>query len=163
MGLDMYLYERHYCPSSWAKNKRDTKKTNFTTKVYDWNGNSKKVKFKDVEYIICRKGYWRKANQIHKFFIDKCADGVDDCRDVYVEDRFLKDLRDICTELLKLKGKKFVQKAQELLPTTDGFFFGGTEYNKWYRRDLRQTIKIINGLNLDSYDYNVDYIYRASW
>ena len=160
----MYLYERHYCPSTWAKNKPVKKKTNFTAKVYNWHdGTFKKVKFKDVEHITCRKGYWRKANEIHRFFVDKCADGVDDCREVVVETEVLKELRDICEQLLKLKGKAFEQKAQELLPTQDGFFFGGTQYDKWYRWDLRQTLKIIKGLNLDNDDYNVDYIYRASW
>jgi hypothetical protein len=40
-------------------------------------------------------------------------------------------------------GDKTRTKAGELLPTTSGFFFGGTEYDKYYMEDIKNTIKII--------------------
>jgi hypothetical protein len=33
--------------------------------------------------------------------------------------------------------------ASELLPTESGFFFGNTDYNEYYYRDLLDTKKII--------------------
>ena len=161
----MHLYERTYCPSVYVDRKKN-KQTNFTTKVWNYQGESKKVKFKDVAYITCRKGYWRKANQIHQYFLDKCRGNLpeEDCngRDLYVNGTDLKDLLQICQDLLKLKGKKFVETAEELLPTADGFFWGSTAYDKWYRADLRNTIKILKKLNLDD-NWMVDYIYNANW
>ena len=166
MGLDMHLYERTYCPSVYVGRKKD-KQTNFTTKVWDYQENSKKVKFKDVAYITCRKAYWRKANAIHQFFLDKCRGNLDesDCngRDLYVEKSDLKELKQICEELIKLKGKAFVKRAKELLPTADGFFWGLTEYNQYYKQNLKRTIKVLNGLNLEDGDWTVDYIYNADW
>ena len=38
--------------------------------------------------------YWRKANAIHKFFVDNAAHGVDDCQPVQVTLDVLKDLID---------------------------------------------------------------------
>ena len=162
MGLDMYLYERTYCPPSY-KGKR--KATNFTTKVRWYDGTEKKVKFKDVVYITCRKGYWRKANAIHNFFLERCSRGLDEenCngRDLAVYPEQLKELLGICEELLKLKGKAFKKRASELLPTAEGFFWGSTGYDKWYRQDLKETVKIIKSLNMD--DNLVDIIYNADW
>ena len=170
MGLDMYLYERTFCPNVY-RSKGKNYQTNFTTKM--WNYGEKpeceKRKFNDVAFITCRKGYWRKANAINRFFLDKCGRGLPDDdlngRDLFVRDEYLVELRDICFELLKLKGKKFKVKAQELLPTADGFFWGSTVYDKWYRDDLKRTIKIINKLNLDKTkdDWHIDYIYNADW
>ena len=166
MGLDMHLYERTYCPSVYVDRKKN-KQTNFTTKVWNYQEESKKVKFKDVAYITCRKAYWRKANAIHQFFLDKCRGNIDesDCngRDLVVNETDLKDLLDICETLLKLKGKKFKELAEELLPTADGFFWGSTKYDKYYRQDLRYTVKILKGLNLEDDSWLVDYIYNADW
>jgi len=36
--------------------------------------------------------YWRKANAIHKWFVDNLADGVDDCRPLWVSTDHLKEL-----------------------------------------------------------------------
>ena len=165
MGLDMNLYERQYCPSVYCKEK--DKKTNFTTKVYNYDGTSKKTKFKNVAYIICRKGYWRKANEIHRFFLDRCTDNGNEWeyngRDIVVSEEVLTELLNICQELLKLKGKKFKEEAKKKLPTSQGFFWGSYEYDKWYRQDLRNTIKILKSLDLPSKDYNIDFIYNANW
>jgi len=164
MGLDMYLYERTWCPRSYQLGKK-IKKTNFTTNVYDLDGTTEKKKFNDVAYIYCRKGYWRKANAIHQFFLDKrkLDLSIDECNgeDIYITRADIEELQSICEQLLSLKGNKFKEKAKELLPVSQGFFWGSYEYDKWYRQDLKDTLKIIKGLNLD--DPRVDVIYNANW
>lgn len=59
--------------------------------------------------------YWRKANMIHRWFVDNVCDGKDDCReyDVALED--IKKLLGICENILKLvKGAKMaVPKSQK--------------------------------------------------
>ena len=104
-------------------------------------------------------GYWRKANAIHKWFVDNVQDGEDDCdfhREVTRED--LEELRDVCHEVLCDPDL-----AEELLPTQGGFFFGSLGYDEWYERDLRETIAIIDKV-LETTDFETQMVYyRSSW
>lgn len=166
MGLDMYLYERHYLPSKSTK-KGFMKTNQLTIKVPKCFGSEElvKKKLKNVKYIDCEVGYWRKANAIHQYFLDKCTNPNSDedanGKDLFPSNTDLLELKQICLELLGCYGKKFKDKAEELLPTSSGFFWGGLEYDKWYRADLRNTIKIINKLHLD--DPYVTIVYNANW
>ena len=156
MGLDMYLYREAY--------------------VQNWNHNPKKykvsVKFNEnkhpfinpdkVCYIREEVGYWRKANAIHNWIVQHCADGVDECQDIHVEEQLLIELRDTCQKVLDDNSL-----ADELLPTSSGFFFGSTQYDEWYFNGLKHTIDIINGAlvegELPQGVYTPSYIYKASW
>ena len=162
MGLDMYLYERTYCPNVWRNDKKSLR-TDITANLYDYPEKKTRKKFKNVAYIYCRKGYWRKANAIHQFILDRCRGDLDieDCngRDLYVSDVCLEELRDICEDLLELKGKAFRERAAQLLPTSAGFFWGSYEYDKWYRQDVKYTLKLIKSLDLA----HCQYIYNADW
>ena len=40
--------------------------------------------------------YWRKANAIHKWFVDNVQGGEDDCREYPVSNDQLIELRDTC-------------------------------------------------------------------
>jgi hypothetical protein len=40
-------------------------------------------------------------------------------------------------------SERGVAIAEELLPTTSGFFFGGTQYDDWYLEGLRYTKDIL--------------------
>lgn len=100
-------------------------------------------------------GYWRKANAIHKWFVDNVQDGIDDCKNYFVDPSQLEELRELCQEVLDNH-----EKAKELLPTQSGFFFGPTEYDEWYFNDLRDTIEIIDW----ALDQNFSYFsYDSSW
>lgn len=81
--------------------------------------------------------YWRKANAIHKFFTD-INEQYESCESIEVTKDMLGDLLNRCAEVLADRSK-----ASELLPTTDGFFFGGTEYDDWYFNSLKNTIQEI--------------------
>ena len=53
--------------------------------------------------------------------------------------------------------------AEELLPTSSGFFFGGTNYDQWYLEDIDDTIKQIKSI-LETTDFDNEYVlYQASW
>jgi hypothetical protein len=56
--------------------------------------------------------------------------------------------------------------AEDLLPTQSGFFFGSTEYDEWYIRDIQSTIDIIETLlserNESGY-IDGDIYYHSSW
>ncbi len=150
MGLDMYLKAEKYLSNYDFR--PEEKVTNNAVKAavgldeYDSVDSSVTVSV--------TVGYWRKANQIHKWFVDNCQDGVDECQDAYVS-------RDNLIELLEICNKALETKDASLLPPASGFFFGSTDIDEWYWQDLEQTKFILNkALSLDeSWDFN----YRSSW
>jgi len=101
-------------------------------------------------------GYWRKANQIYAYFI-KLDEKAHDCHPIEVTIDQLKELRDICKKVLE-----FPDYAKEVLPTQSGFFFGSTEIDEWYMEDLRNTITIIDYIELTHWNGD-KYVFQASW
>ena len=105
--------------------------------------------------------YWRKAYAIHNWFIQNCADGVDDCRPVYVAPSKLIELCKICEDILKEpEGRKRDSAAESMLPTCAGVFSGGTKYNEWYYQQLQNTVDMLKNIDEHATD---DYYYQASW
>jgi len=100
--------------------------------------------------------YWRKANWIHNWFVVNCADGVDECQPIKVTNDDLQKLLTIVTDVLEDHNK-----APKLLPTIQGFFFGGQDYDEYYFDYLEFTkTKIEEVLKR----YNLDKIYyQSSW
>ena len=110
------------------------------------------------ETIATEVGYWRKANQIHKWFVKNVQGGVDDCNAYEVTKENLIELFKTCQTVLINR-----EMAPDLLPTTTGFFFGSTDYNKDYFMDLIETISIIRAaLNLTK-EKDMYFCYRSSW
>lgn len=169
MGLDMYL---------------EIRKNEYCSKYYKDEGSGLKLELpKDVSRFFpnltnltvsrttdYRVGYWRKANAIHNWFLENCAardkwtDPIDDCRPIEVPVEKLEELLSDCKKVLEAKSL-----AKELLPTTDGFFFGSTEYDEYYFDDIEDTIEIIVPVikfmkhMLEIKDYTWSIIYQASW
>lgn len=147
---------------------------------------------------------WRKANAIHNWFVENVQGGNDDCGIYEVDIERLAQLHDTCKEVLESTklvdaeiengkiyengkwvpnmepGQKLEDptKAKELLPTQSGFFFGSTDYDKWYWRDLEYTMDKLEVImkNLVPYgdygwwvahkdepDWVVRFYYTASW
>ena len=88
-------------------------------------------------------GYWRKANQIHNWFVENVQNGVDDCGEYTVSPSQLKELLEICKQIHETKDPKI---AKTLLPTTEGFFFGSTDYDEDYFYDIKETITILTNV-----------------
>lgn len=101
--------------------------------------------------------YWRKANQIHAWFVDTFMNGQDNCQIVYISWGVLQDLKDICKQVLEDRSR-----AEELLPTREGSFFGSTEYNEYYFQDLEDTVKKIEAISLEDIS-DCDIFYNAWW
>ena len=150
MGLDMYLSKKTYV-KYWEHNGDN----NYEVKVTK-AGNPVNIDPKKVSYIVEEVGYWRKANQIHNWFVENVQNGIDECQESYVSREQLQSLLDIC-RIVKIDK----DKAPQLLSTQSGFFFGGTEYDEWYFNDIDNTIQIIEeALSDENAD---DFAYRASW
>jgi len=150
MGLDMYLDKRTYVKQWDHIDETKQYKVEVTR-----GGEATNIDPKKVKYVIEEAGYWRKANAIHKWFVDNCQDGVDDCRDAYVERNNLQNLLDLCRIVIIDKSK-----AEQLLPSTSGFFFGNTEYDEWYYNDIQNTIEILEKALEDK---DGEYYYSSSW
>jgi hypothetical protein len=149
MGLDMYLDKRTYV-QYWEHNGDENYEVEVTK-----GGEPTKIDPKKVKYIIEEAGYWRKANQIHQWFVENVQDGVDNCSDYYVGSDKLEELLDLCK---KVQADNSL--AEELLPTASGFFFGGTQYDEWYYKDIDNTIQILEEALADK---GGDFYYSSSW
>jgi hypothetical protein len=101
--------------------------------------------------------YWRKANQIHKYFVDRCGNGKDECQDIYVSQDALVELLWRCETVLKDRSR-----AGELLPPQSGFFFGSTELDEYYYDDLENTIVMLQRI-LKNAREDWEFEYKASW
>lgn len=84
-------------------------------------------------------------------------DGVDECQTVYISWGVLQDLKDICKQVLEDR-----LRAEELLPTREGFFFGSYEYDEDYFEVLAKTVEQIEAISLDDIS-DCDLFYNASW
>ena len=78
--------------------------------------------------------YWRKSNQIHQWFVENVQGGRDNCEEYSVSLDQLKLLSKTIEPALVSTAA-----ASELLPTTEGFFFGSQEYDQYYFEDLKTT------------------------
>lgn len=86
-------------------------------------------------------GYWRKANQIHAWFVANVQGGEDECREHSVAPEQLAELLAVCRQVLADHSL-----AAELLPTQEGYFFGDTSYDEYYFEDLQHTVDILEPL-----------------
>jgi hypothetical protein len=159
MGLDMYLYARRY--TSPYVDEDHYKKIAELQLAFPGNPESFEVK--------AQVAYWRKVNAVHGWFVRNVANGEDDCRPAYVAVEQLRELRELCTELLKKRDPK---EAAEKLPVVDGFMFGGTGYDEWYWQGVEDTVEQLGAIlvwdelrahALGSHYSDVDYLYEASW
>lgn len=100
--------------------------------------------------------YWRKANAIHEWFVQTFQAGVDECQfSDPIGREGLAGLVERCKRILA------GEDPSTLLPSKPGFFFGGTDYDESYRRDLEDTIAQLTPLIAER---NTDvFIYHASW
>ena len=161
MGLDMYLHARLHT-SAFSE-----KEENAELRVVADKMLPPAAQDYDSISIERQAAYWRKANAIHKWFVDNVQDGRDECQQVDVELDQLKQLHALCVQVrdgselvdgvvtngytfsngveqpITEKGKRVAnpELAHSLLPTQSGFFFGSTDYDQWYMADIENTIE----------------------
>ena len=187
MGLDMYLSKinngalayKDVC--TWDLEKTDPK---LFWKLRPYMKETK-YGFELTEEV----GYWRKANQIHNWFVENVQDGTDDCRSYIVSKEKIEELLDICKQVRDSitlvdgivrngqvmkdglmvdnleSGKTIINTeiAEELLPTREGFFFGSTDYDQWYAEQINDTIEILEKVLCEVDFDNYTLLYASSW
>ena len=162
MGLDQYLTAKKYV-SKWdySNDYKDREITQDFTDLLPMDAPHISLygQFQGitVEYPV---GYWRKANAIHNFFVQNVGESIDDCRQMWVNRDILVDLRERCSWVLQADNME--EMAEEMgLETTSGFFFGSTDYDDWYKEDLKLTIDICDHVLSLPEEYSI--YYQASW
>lgn len=142
-----------------------------------------------IEKMPTEVAYWRKANQIHKWFVENVQNNIDDCGEYIVPKEKLEELIKVCEEVINnselIDGKinngkvykngewepiveegkviKDSSKAEELLPTANGFFFGSTDYDEYYLNKVQYTLDTLKEI-LESTNFEESEItYNSSW
>lgn len=183
MGLDMYLKKKTYV-RNWDHMKPEQRHVITVSKGGSLASGIKTDRISEITEDVA---YWRKANAIHRWFVQKVQNGNDDCGDYYVSKEQLQELVDLCKQVLSTVetadgavhtgtvydqtgvheqyklGKVVAQQgiAQKLLPTQGGFFFGSTDYNEYYLEDLRETVSQIEPLLTEEGEGS--FYYHSSW
>ena len=176
MGLDMYVNIRH----KNTQNKLDAYEAweqKYSYEEFQRLTEEQKEEYRnsEPEYDDEMYGkelmYWRKANQIHNWFVQNCQGGVDDCERYAITVADLKKLKELCQKILtmtevkrelrptypngwfeepvhvmqdvRLLTEEGMKFASEHLPSRSGFFFGSTEYDDDYVWDLENTVEQI--------------------
>ena len=169
MGLDMYLeIRKNEYRSKYFKDKGSDLALEYPKDITEFIPNLTDLTIsRQTNYEV---GYWRKANHIHNWFMQNCADKdeygnpIDNGRPIKLTVDNLEKLLDTCKKVLADHSL-----AKELLPTVDGFFFGSTDYDEDYFRDVESTVEIIEPVlkfakhKLEIEDYVWGVYYQASW
>lgn len=188
MGLDMYAARRLYVKQWEHQSPSERYKVSVTRGGKPAPGiQSRRISAVEEEVM-----YWRKANHIHGWFVDNVQSGIDDGKEYYVSQACLRALVQTCAKVIRasklvdgmvLVGKwwkpgmpsaeeqrepgKVIQDpsvAKELLPTRAGCFFGSMEYDQFYLKDVRETMRWAMRM-LEDIESGVlgDVYYSSSW
>src|SRR5690349_14391374 len=96
MGLDMYLTRKVYV-KNWNHTRPDKRHEVTVLK----NGVPlSDIKPERITYVIEEVAYWRKANQIHQWFVTNIQGGEDDCGKYLVSIEKLRELVGLCKQVL---------------------------------------------------------------
>ncbi|NCV84608.1 MAG: hypothetical protein EBW14_01700 [Oxalobacteraceae bacterium] len=164
MGLDMYLHAKKYVEKiEWSKLDRDNDLGLDSPEVVNplWNDIVNISGMSDVAtdiygvHVEVTCAYWRKANQIHAWFVKNVQGGNDNCGEYYVSHEKLKELLTTCQQAL-------FSKDPSLLPPQEGFFFGGTDIDEWYWQDIKDTIKKLKRVLVPEMS-KLSFYYTSSW
>lgn len=141
MGLDMYLMRANREEADGWKNLVTSERTAIMDES-PW-------------FEVC---YWRKANQIRQWFVDNCdypAGG--NCDEVEVTKEDLEKLVETCRRVLENPSL-----ASELLPCSEGFFFGRTLYDEWYLEQLEDTVTACEDV-IHSTNWETEKVIYSDW
>lgn len=188
MGLDMYLCASRYL-GNWSHHPPESEERQLHQKISDLLGVPACPDAPSLTVSITI-GYWRKANAIHKWFVDNIQNGTDDCEEYPVSRDQLTTLLNLCNQVLttvQLEDAPIANGTQyskgivtqltrpgqcitnpeavaALLPTTSGFFFGKEDYDSDYLGDIRYTRDLLSSLLKNPrFTDDWDFKYDSSW
>ncbi|WP_349584130.1 hypothetical protein [Leuconostoc citreum] len=99
---------------------------------------------------------WRKANQIRRWFVSH----FDQDADAQVRISLNEDTIEALIAEIEIVLQK-PELAPQLMPTSDGFFFGSTDYDTYYFDELKDTLQYLN--NDSEYDPDNEQLIYTEW
>jgi hypothetical protein len=182
MGLDMYLSKKTYV-KQWSHNKPEDQ---YEVSVKRGGVDYPNIKPERVSYVTEEIMYWRKANQIHGWFVTNCEEIIPDVKyDLKKED--LGNLLETCKKVLEILNQSEKKTTQvvggwkngenymvdvdvydgtdeiiELLPPTQWFFFGSDTIDDYYKQDITDTINFLQE-ELSNCEEDAEFEYYACW
>lgn len=182
MGLDMYLSKKTYV-KQWSHNKPEDQ---FEVSVKRGGEPFEKIEPTRVSYVTEELMYWRKANQIHGWFVNNTDERLEEVS-YSVSKEHLDSLLETCKQVLDIinKSEKGVvqvfggwksgeeykvdvevydclDEIAELLPPTQGFFYGSNEIDDYYKENVESTIEFLERELPKCTEYD-EFEYYASW
>jgi hypothetical protein len=166
MGLDMHLYS---FPKIEGMNLAEVRSADIHLRELEKENGAIYEKIKEhikhfEEFDFSWRGLrteiatWRKANQIHHWFVETVQNGKDDMCSYEVSKEQLQELYNACVNVLL--NRKISHKV---LPTRPGPFFGSTSYDQYYYWKIERTKTIIENL-LINFNFETHYmLYCADW
>lgn len=106
--------------------------------------------------LSMRLGYWRKFNALHAWFVKNVQNGEDECKPHIVTKLQLEGLYE---ELKKINE----HNVEEILPNQEGFFFGGTEYDEYYWKEIEYLKGFLLYVLTQVNDRERTLVYQSSW
>jgi hypothetical protein len=138
--------------------------------------------------------YFRKVNFLVKFFNDKIIEwgsgSIIDGLDIPIDKEWCEELLEKCNKVVdkynelkasytpdtnddntnlfesKEANDLFTYFASETLPTMAGFFYGSTDYDKWYLDDVKDVIEHLKNNIIPEFDKLDDdeyIVFNADW
>lgn len=181
MGLDMYLSKKTYV-QQWSHEKpEDT----FEVSVKYGGKNYPNIRPERVSYVIEEIKCWRKANQIHGWFTQNTSEVTADVR-YRVTKTDLEVLLETCRKVIEVlevspkvikqvvggweNGKEYMVDVEvynndilcDILPPTEGFFFGSSDIDGNYKEVIVNTINFLEE-ELPNCNEDDEFEYYASW
>ncbi|WP_342431693.1 hypothetical protein [Neobacillus sp. FSL H8-0543] len=167
MGLDMYLislpkiegmdYEEVHIANAYL-HQHETEQNETYQKLKPYVKHFEEYG-RSWDSILEEVAYWRKANQIHHWFVETLHNGEDEpCFTQEVTKDNLIDLNNLCIKVLKKKSA-----PQNILPTRPGCFFGNLHYNDFYYKEIYETQALLAYL-ITHFNFETHYLlYQCSW
>lgn len=151
----MYLYRETYV-KKWA---HQSPEEQFEVTVKKGGETYKDINSENISTVSENIAYWCKFNALHNWIVENCANGRDECQRIYVPSEALVELYNTLKQVNEDNSK-----AEDLLPTRGGFFFGSTDYDEYYFQEVEESIN-----TLEPYIKNInegsiaDFYYQSSW
>lgn len=183
----MYAHRRHYV-KRWEHEREDER---YSVHIERGGKPVPGIQPNRISSVDEELMYWRKANQIHRWFVENVQFGTDDCRSYYVHPEKLSELLGLCEKVIEASklvsgtisnGEVFEKGtwvalrqpgkviedptvAKTLLPPAEGFFFGHYEYDEYYLEDVVVTAEWIKRTLAEDKEHGSlgDIFYSSSW
>lgn len=153
MGLDMYLSARKFVAGGGYRGGREEAQYDVMVTAAGLPDDVvEKLPETRTGYFEIEVGYWRKAHEIHDWFVSTVQNGVDNCAPYGVPRDSLEELRDNLKAVLADPSQ-----------WSDYFSIDTTsEFDEWAKEVYEHTVEMID-LWLSPAFNGWDFVYTASW